>query len=92
MEKGYNNNMKIKFNVICNDEMGSYINDEGELEVDNFDGYELFSKMYERMEGEGSECGVSKEEFKENFEVMNMRDWLVVKDINGNEVINFVKV
>jgi hypothetical protein len=84
--------MKIKFSIVYNDVMGSYISDEGELEVKNFDGYELFCRLYEKIEGEGSKCGVSKEEFKESYEVMDMRDWLVVRDVDGIGVMNFVKV
>ena len=84
--------MKIKFNVVCNDVDGSYINEEGELEVKNFNGYGLFCKLYEKMEGEGSECGVSEEEFDESYKVMVMGDWLVMRDRDGNEVMNFVMV
>jgi len=84
--------MKIKFNVVCNDMDGSYVSDVGELEVSEFSGYELFCKLYERMEGEGSECGVSKEEFDKSYEVMVMGDWLVMRDGDEVEVMNFVKV
>ena len=84
--------MKIKFNVVYSDVYSCYIDDEGELEVDNFDGYELFCKMYEKMEGEGSKCGMSKAEFKKSYEVVGMREWIMMKDKDGIEVMNFVKV
>jgi len=84
--------MKIKFSIVCNDMGGSDISDVGELEVSNFRGYDLFCKLYERMEGEGSECGVSMDDFYENFSEMLMGDWLVVKDNDGVEVMSFVKV
>ena len=51
----------------------------------------LFCKLYERMEGEGSECGVSMDEFYENYGEMMMGDWLVLKDNDGVEVMSFVK-
>lgn len=84
--------MKIKFGIVCNDVLGSYVSDEGELEVKKFNGYELFCKLYERMEGEGSVCGVNEREFNEVYKVIEMGDWLIVKDNNGVEVMNFVKI
>ena len=84
--------MKIKFCIVCNDMDGSYVSDVGELEVSKFEGYELFCKLYERMEGEGSECGVSKSEFDSRYEVMDMGDWLVVKDDDDFEMMSFVKI
>ena len=44
------------------------------------------------MEGEGSECDMSEEEFDESYKVMVMGDWLVMRDRDGNEVMNFVMV
>lgn len=84
--------MKIKFSIVCSDMSGSYVSDCGELEVSKFRGYELFCKLYERMEGEGSECGVSEEEFYERNGEMMMGDWIVVRDNDGSEVMSFVKV
>lgn len=87
--------MKIKFNIINNDRDGSYISDEGELEVsdiDKFNGYDMYCKLYERMEGEGSECGVSKSEFEEDYMVLVVGDWLVVSDNDRSEVMTFVMV
>lgn len=84
--------MKIKFCVKVSDMDGSYINDVGELEVEKFEGYELFCKLYERMEGEGSDCGWSKKEFNESFEVLKMRDWIMIGDVDGFENMYFVKV
>lgn len=87
--------MKIKFNIINNDRDGSYISDEGELEVsdiDKFNGYGMYCKLYERMEGEGSECGVSKSEFEEDYMVLVVGDWLVVSDNDRSEVMTFVMV
>ena len=54
--------------------------------------YELFCKLYERMEGEGSKCGVSMDEFYENYGEMLMGDWLILKDNDGVEVMSFVKI
>ena len=84
--------MKIKFGIVCNDMKGSWISDEGVLEVDKFRGYELFCKLYERMEGEGSVCGVSEEEFYSINGEMMMGDWLVVRNNDGSEVMSFVRV
>ena len=83
--------MKIKFSIVCNDMYGSYVSDVGELEVDKFRGYELFCKLYERMEGEGSKCGVSIDEFYENYGEMMMGDWLVVRENDNSEVMSFVR-
>lgn len=84
--------MKIKFSIVSNDMVGSYISDVGGLEVSKFNGYELFKKLYERMEGVGSECGVGESEFNDRYKVMDMGDWLVVRDNDGVEVMSFVKV
>lgn len=84
--------MKIKFSIVCNDMSGSYISDVGGLEVSKFNGFDLFCKLYERMEGEGCECGVNESEFNDRYKVMDMGDWLVVKDNDGVEVMSFVKV
>jgi hypothetical protein len=83
--------MKIKFSIVNNDMDGGYLSDVGELESNMFDGYVLFCKLYERMEGEGIDCGVDEDEFNERYEVMDMGDWLVVRDNNGEEVISFVR-
>jgi hypothetical protein len=82
--------MKIKYCEIYYDNDESYINDEGVLEFEKFDGYELFCKLYMMMEGEGSECGVSKEEFEESWLVSKMRDWIMIK--GENDIIIFNKV
>ena len=84
--------MKIKFSIVCNDMGGSYVSDVGELEVGKFRGYDLFCKLYERMEGEGQKCGVSMDEFYKNYGEMMMGDWLVVRDNGGAEVMSFVRV
>ncbi len=85
-------NIKVKFCIVCNDMDGSYVNDVGELEVSEFSGYELFCKLYKRVEGEGSVCGVSEEEFYSINEEMVMGDWLVVRNNDGSEVMSFVRV
>jgi len=84
--------MKIKFCSVVNDMKGSYVSDVGVLEVSKFSGYELFCKLYERMESEGSKCGVSMDEFYENYGEMLMGDWLILKDNDGVEVMSFVKI
>ena len=84
--------MKIIFYNFVNDMKGSYVSDVGVLEVSKFSGYELFCKLYERMEGEGSKCGVSMDEFYENYGEMLMGDWLILKDNDGVEVMSFVKI
>jgi hypothetical protein len=90
--------MKIKYNIFYNEldykfkNYSSYIDDEGELEVDNFNGYELFCKMYKKMEGESSVCGVSKEEFDMAYQVVGMGDWLLIRLRDGNEYMNFVRI
>jgi len=80
--------MKIKYCEINN--YDNEISDEGYVEVDNFDGYELFCKLYEMMEGKGSECGVSEEEFKKEWMVNKMRDWMMIKNERGIIIFNVV--
>ena len=75
--------MKIKYCELYNNDLGG----DGHFEIDNFDGYKLFCKLYEGMEGEGSKCGVSEKEFKKEWVVSKMRDWLMIK--NENEMIIF---
>ena len=84
--------MKIKFCSVVNDMSCSYVSDVGVLEVSKFSGYELFCKLYERMEGVGSKCGVSKSEFESSFIEMKMGDWLVLRDNDGVEWMSFVKI
>ena len=59
--------MKIKFSIVNNDMDGGYLSDVGEVESNMFDGYVLFCKLYERMEGEGYECGVNESEFNDRY-------------------------
>jgi hypothetical protein len=82
--------MKIKYCEIYYDYDESYISDEGVLEFEKFNGYELFCKLYMKMEGEGSECGVSEDEFKNSWFVSEMRDWIMIK--GESDIIIFSKV
>ena len=75
--------MKIKYCELYDNELSG----DGYFELDNFDGYKLFCKLYEEMEGKGSECGVSEEEFRKEWMVSRMRDWMMIK--NEREIIIF---
>lgn len=83
--------MKIKFVIKVYDMGGSYLSDCGEFEVSKFDGFKMFNKLYEMMEGE-KESGVSKKEFEERYEISKMKNWMVVEDVDGFEEMIFMKV
>ena len=82
--------IQIKFFVKQTDVDGWCIADAGTLQVEKWDAYTLFCKMSEQMEG-WDDCGVSKKEFNEMYEVQKMGDVMVMMDTDGTEELVFVK-
>ena len=87
--------MKIKY-CEFRSEVGNFnIIGEGEFEVDNFNGYELFEEKFKQNEGEGVGSGLSEEDYKRIYEEVNMKSWLMVRNpINekGWDFMSFMKV
>ncbi len=83
--------MKINYVIKVSDVGGWYLSDCGDFEVDKFDGFKMFNKLYEMMEGVGV-SDLSEEEFEDKYEISVMKDWMVVVDEDGFEEIIFMKV
>lgn len=79
--------IEIKFFVKQTDVDGWYIADAGTMQVEKWDAYTLFKKLYD----ERDECDVSKKEFKIMYEVQKKGDVMVMMDTDGTSELVFVK-